>query len=319
MRIQTHKALKQGGLDMTLPIQYHALQGDATVRQIAGRWHVPCWLVRRVLDSAIFPDRQTPRNRSAITEPVKAQISSMIVGGTGPKEIWNWADGRPRHLSVHGQPATTTSRRHPANEAPTLTEHLPLPLAPLPINVRPRLGESTDRYIQRLARANRLRPSELMQRLTPPPHKSGRGPQLGRLAALSGCSADVLVNTLAGAGPAAEPTSSGLRLQRHPALHDNNGLRQIADMWKIPLRLRRRVLNPRLPDPKPPLRVSMPEDTYRTIWEHCLQGATPTQTWHNLLDDHVDWIPLITVTTLLICFPKEDGTGGLNERDPQTS
>ncbi|MGP4091225.1 hypothetical protein [Streptomyces sp. KR55] len=73
---------------MALPIQYDTLQGDTTVRQIAGRWNVPRWLVRRVLDSAIFPDRQTPRNRSALTEPVKAQINSMIVRGMGPKEIW---------------------------------------------------------------------------------------------------------------------------------------------------------------------------------------------------------------------------------------
>jgi hypothetical protein len=34
----------------------------------------------------------------------------------------------------------------------------------------------------------------------------------------------------------------------------------------------------------------MSKDTYRTVWEHYIQGATSTQTWHNLLDDHVDWI-----------------------------
>ncbi|MEE1806396.1 hypothetical protein [Streptomyces sp. BE133] len=88
LRIHTHKALKQGSLEIILPIQYDALRGDATVRQIARRWNVPRWLVRRVLDSAIFPDRQTSRNRSALTEPVKAQINSMIVSGMGPKEIW---------------------------------------------------------------------------------------------------------------------------------------------------------------------------------------------------------------------------------------
>lgn len=88
LRIHTHKALKQGSLDMTLPIQYDALQGDTTVRQIAGRWNVPRWLVRRVLDSASFPDFQTPKNRSAITEPLKEKINSMIVSGMGTKEIW---------------------------------------------------------------------------------------------------------------------------------------------------------------------------------------------------------------------------------------
>lgn len=152
-----------------------------------------------------------------------------------------------------------------------MTDNLPLPLAPLPINVRSRLGETTDHYIQRLARANHLRPSELLQHLTPPPHKTGRRPQLSRLAAVSGHSTDVLANILADAGPAAEPTPSDLRLQQHPALHDNghsitslikhdarrnkNILRQIADTWKIPLWLLKRVLSPRFPDPKPPLRA----------------------------------------------------------------
>ncbi|MFD7408413.1 TniQ family protein [Streptomyces sp. NPDC059866] len=77
-----------------------------------------------------------------------------------------------------------------------------MPLVPLPINVRPRLGETTDHYIQRLARANHLRPSDLLQHLTPPPHKTGRRPQLSRLAALSGRSTEVLAKTLADAGPA---------------------------------------------------------------------------------------------------------------------
>lgn len=212
-----------------------------------------------------------------------------------------------------------------------MTDHLPLPLAPLPINVRPRLGETTDHYIQRLARANHLRPSDLLQHLTPPPHKTGRRPQLSRLAALSGRSTEILTKTLADAGPAAEPTPSDLRLQHHPALNDNghnitslikhnarrnkNGLRQIADTWKIPLWLLRRVLSPRFPDPKPPLRASMTDDTYRTIWEHYVRGATPTQTWHSLLDDHVDWIPLPTVTRLFIRFSEENGSAEPNEHE----
>ncbi|WP_406485928.1 hypothetical protein [Streptomyces phaeochromogenes] len=215
-----------------------------------------------------------------------------------------------------------------------MTDHLSSPLAPLPVNVRPRLGETTDHYIQRLARANHLRPSDLLQHLTPPPHKTGRRPQLNRLAALSGRSTDVLANTLTNAGPTAEPTPSILRLQHHSALNDtghnvtslikhnarrsNNSLKQIADTWKIPLWLLRRVLDPRFPDPKPPLRASMSEDTYRTIWEHYMQGATPTQTWHNLLDDHVDWIPLTTVTKLFLRFSEENGTAELDDaNDPR--
>jgi len=58
----------------------------------------------------------------------------------------------------------------------------------------------------------------------------------------------------------------------------------------------------------------MSEDTHRKIWEHYIQGATPTQIWHSLLDDHVDWIQLTTVTKLFLRFSEESNTAELNER-----
>ncbi|WP_331743342.1 hypothetical protein OG762_47615 (plasmid) [Streptomyces sp. NBC_01136] len=59
----------------------------------------------------------------------------------------------------------------------------------------------------------------------------------------------------------------------------------------------------------------MSEDTYRTVWEHYTQGATPTQTRHNLLDEHVDWIPLTTVTKLFLRFSEENATAELANRE----
>jgi hypothetical protein len=46
-------------------------------------------------------------------------------------------------------------------------------LRTLPIDVRPRIGESVEGYIHRLARANHLRPSYLYQYLCTLQHHSG--------------------------------------------------------------------------------------------------------------------------------------------------
>lgn len=45
--------------------------------------------------------------------------------------------------------------------------------------------------------------------------------------------------------------------------------------------------------------------------------SAAADTWHNLLGDHVDWIPLTTVTALFIRFSEEDDTAELNELDPR--
>ncbi|MFC9636810.1 TniQ family protein [Streptomyces mirabilis] len=88
LRIRTHKALTQDGLDMTFAIQHDALDGNTTVRAIAQRWEVPRWLVRRVLDSAVVPDRTAPRHRPKINAQTEQQVNAMIESGMGPKEIW---------------------------------------------------------------------------------------------------------------------------------------------------------------------------------------------------------------------------------------
>lgn len=65
------------------------------------------------------------------------------------------------------------------------------PAAPLPMRVRPHLGESTENYIRRLAKANHLRPSALHAIACGPPNWTGK-PRPDRLAVLTGHPADHL-------------------------------------------------------------------------------------------------------------------------------
>ncbi|MFF2147467.1 hypothetical protein [Kitasatospora sp. NPDC058190] len=58
------------------------------------------------------------------------------------------------------------------------------PLRPLPVRVPPRLGEGTDSYLRRLARANHLKPSYL-NALTSPRSNIGK-PDITLLAQLAG-------------------------------------------------------------------------------------------------------------------------------------
>jgi hypothetical protein len=71
-------------------------------------------------------------------------------------------------------------------------------LARLPIQVAPRLGEETDSFIRRLARANHLKPSYLHGYLCGPPFWFGK-PLLNRLADATGRSPQALERALSDA------------------------------------------------------------------------------------------------------------------------
>ncbi|NDK24109.1 hypothetical protein FSY75_06410 [Streptomyces sp. TR1341] len=77
-----------------------------------------------------------------------------------------------------------------------MTGALPGRLARLPVQVAPRLGEETDSFIRRLARANHLKPSYLHGYLCGPPFWFGK-PLLDRLADAAGRSPQVLERALA--------------------------------------------------------------------------------------------------------------------------
>ncbi|MCW8103521.1 TniQ family protein [Streptomyces tauricus] len=79
-----------------------------------------------------------------------------------------------------------------------MNSELPPRFAPLPVRIRPCLGESTNSYIRRLARANHLQPSFLHCYLCGPPQWFGR-PLLENLATTAGHSPEVLERALADA------------------------------------------------------------------------------------------------------------------------
>ncbi|MGW5690928.1 hypothetical protein ACWEWX_08205 [Streptomyces asiaticus] len=79
-----------------------------------------------------------------------------------------------------------------------MNSELPPRFAPLPVRLRPCLGESTDSYIRRLARANHLKPSFLHCYLSGPPLWFGK-PLLEHLATATGHSPEALERVLADA------------------------------------------------------------------------------------------------------------------------
>ncbi|MFD7219865.1 hypothetical protein ACFV9P_02445 [Streptomyces sp. NPDC059892] len=88
LHLHQHKALRQHGVDMTVLIQHDALDGTMSIRALSETWAVPRWLVRRVLNYAIFPARSTRRRRTALEAQDQALITSMIDKGMSAKEIW---------------------------------------------------------------------------------------------------------------------------------------------------------------------------------------------------------------------------------------
>ncbi|MFI8872227.1 TniQ family protein [Streptomyces sp. NPDC055243] len=94
-----------------------------------------------------------------------------------------------------------------------MKSELPPRYAPLPIRVRPCLGESTNSYIRRLARANHLHPSFLHCYLCGPPQWFGR-PLLENLATTAGHSPEALERALADANSLGGINRSRRRLPR---------------------------------------------------------------------------------------------------------
>ncbi|EDY42216.1 hypothetical protein [Streptomyces sp. SPB074] len=212
-----------------------------------------------------------------------------------------------------------------------MTSILPKQLSPLPVNVRPRLGESTVHYIQRLAHANHLKPTHLLNMLNGPlAARSAAAVDIGRLATLSARSTTTLLNTLADIGPPVLPvnTQSAIRLARlatqksrrrssnivgqikHDALRNKGSLRQIADAWGLPRWLIKKILSPTFPDMNP---IVIGRTTHLSDEHHSLiaalyhQGATPGQAWRDLVDNHDTWITSAVVLRQFRAFGQERG------------
>lgn len=94
-----------------------------------------------------------------------------------------------------------------------MNSELPPRFAPLPVRPRPCLGESTNSYIRRLARANHLQPSYLHCYLCGPPQWFGR-PLLEHLATTAGHSPEALERALADANSLGSTNRPRRRLPR---------------------------------------------------------------------------------------------------------
>jgi len=187
------------------------------------------------------------------------------------------------------------------------------PLAPLPVPVRPRHGETAASYIRRLARANYLRPSYLRSLVCSPPQT---GVRADLLAAVSGRTARALERTLAGL--AQRPGTGPPQILRPPPLPPaaepgilDSIRRDAAADATVPVRLlaarhrvsRRTVLqaltppgtepgNPHPPWPAPPLAPLRP------LIDACLaeEPDLPAyQVWERLLDQHGAEISYLSV------------------------
>jgi hypothetical protein len=200
------------------------------------------------------------------------------------------------------------------------------PLAPLPVPVRPRHGETAASYIRRLARANHLRPSYLRSIACRPPH---RGIQAGRLAALSGRTVRALEHTLAGlcqpAGsgppkilkpprkPAGEQPPAFNAIRRDAAADAAAPVRRLAARHRVSARTVLQALTPpgsgdRDHRPQWPAPVLAPLRPLIDTWLAEEPGLPAYQIWERLLDEHDAEISYLSVNAYVTrCRARSNG------------
>ncbi|MEU4499623.1 TniQ family protein [Streptomyces sp. NPDC023998] len=183
----------------------------------------------------------------------------------------------------------------------------------LPMTLRPRLGESTDSYIRRLARANHLTPSYLHGFLCGPPTWFGK-PRLTRLAAATGRPAAALQHALADASsprrrrkPAPVRTDwpdkviDRLRTVRDDATLHGLPLPVLAARHGLDQRMVRLALTRDLPrtrsGPRPPGTVLTPLQL--VINPMADRGCRPREIWTLLMNDYDTSVSLSTIIIYL--------------------
>jgi len=181
-------------------------------------------------------------------------------------------------------------------------------LQPLPIAARPRAGDTVDSYIQKLARANHLRPSYLRRLLLTNPHALyGGSVDLDRLGTVANRDPDTLRRVLQPPRRRAVPVGSthpraGRRLRRQadrPELFaairelahgEELSIRSLAERFKVHRRTVRQALTTPIPPPRKKHAYPAPRlDPLRVVIDTMLAGA-PTMpaghVWDRLLDEH---------------------------------
>lgn len=171
----------------------------------------------------------------------------------------------------------------------------------LPIDVRPRVGESVEGYIRRLARANHLRPSYLYQYLCTPQYHSGTlQPEL--LAQITGRPLSVLERVL----PALRPRKPAIappppprrfatgpdRIRLYAAIRRDAetgySIRALAALHHV----HRRTIRHALTSLAPPQRKQLPrrgktvDHVRRHVDALIAQGLTGREIWEKIFDDH---------------------------------
>lgn len=171
-------------------------------------------------------------------------------------------------------------------------------LRTLPIDVRPRIGESVEGYIRRLARANHLRPSYLYQYLCTPQHHSGTL-QPERLAQITGRPLSVLERVLPALCPRKPPSPPPPPARRFTTGPDRirlyAAIRRDAETGysiRALAALHRRTVRHALTSLAPPQRKQLPRR--RKAVDHVrahvdamiVQGLTGREIWEKIFDDH---------------------------------
>ncbi|MER6050689.1 hypothetical protein ABT168_25135 [Streptomyces sp. NPDC001793] len=175
-------------------------------------------------------------------------------------------------------------------------------LSPLPIQVRPHLGESTENYIRRLAQANHLKPSTLHSVACGPPNWTGK-PRLDRLAILAGRRpVDHLERALVdGSVPRRRTTVTGryetlpkgtYLLYRKIRQDAANGLspRQLAERHDVSERVVRQALTASLPPARqrhnPHRKAPVIASVRHLVNPMISQDMSAKDIWTALMDDH---------------------------------
>lgn len=183
-------------------------------------------------------------------------------------------------------------------------------LTPLPMRVRPHLGESTENYIRRLARANHLKPSLLHSVACGPPNWTGK-PRLERLAILTGRPVDHLERALAdGSVPRLRTTITGqyewlpkdtylLYLMIRKDAEKGLSSHQLAERHGVSRRTVRQALTASLPPARGrpnPYRKTLVIDSVRHLVDPMIsQDKSAKEIWTALMDDHGVWISFSTL------------------------
>lgn len=179
-------------------------------------------------------------------------------------------------------------------------------LRPLPIRVRPQLGETADSYICRLARANHLKPSYLHCFVAGPREWFGK-PRLDRLSALAGRSEHDLRRCFTDNGallirprpvktrddPDAPRAELFFRIQRDAEGRGLN-VRTLSERHGASLRTIRRALDaPRLSDSelarhRPRSVIAPVKDLIDPLID---EGLDPKVIWIRIIDEHHIVVP----------------------------